>query len=245
VLLAVWVGFCPPREASPSSSEDDVDEVYRYGGGEEREMGAWDKGLEQRFRRIVTIVDRTTDSASPSPASSGLTLTLEGADDDNGVALLTDAQIREGCAFLWTVSGTNTPPSPPRYSSFPPSPPSAHSPRGSAKKRVLILAPRTRAVDVLSLATAYVVARGWGQVGSVHTPLPRPSSTSSSSSRSSTKVPLPDTTFSTLTASTSCADTRSKEESNCEATTNTTPSTGNNLNPNLAREDAQEDIDAD
>jgi len=45
----MWVGFCPPREASPYSSEDDVDE--------EHEMGAWDKGLEERFGRIVTIVD--------------------------------------------------------------------------------------------------------------------------------------------------------------------------------------------
>jgi len=241
VASGVWVGFCPPGGASPYSSEDDVDE--------EHEMGAWDKGLEERFGRIVTIVDRTTVSALPPSPSSGLTLTLEGADDDNGVALLTDAQIREGCAFLRNVTGTTTPP--PRYSSFPPSPaPPAYSPRGSTKERVLILTPRTRAVDALSLATAYVVARGWKGAGSVHTHTPPRTPTSSSSSHSFTKALLPDTTFSALTPSMSCADTRTrlKEESNCEATT-TPPSTGNNLNPNSnsdsAREDTQEDVDAD
>jgi len=244
VASGVWVGFCPPREACPYSSEDDVDEY----GGEEHQTGAWDKGLGEGFGRIVTIVDRTTVSASPPSPSSGLTLTLEGADDDNGVALLTDAQIREGCAFLRTVTDTTTPP--PRYSSFPPSPPPpAYSPRGSTKERVLILAPRTRAVDALSLATAYVVARGWKGAGSVHTHTPPRTPTSSSSSHSFTKPLLPDTTFSALTPSMSCADTRTrlKEESHCEATT--TPPTGNDVNPNsnsdLAREDAQEDVDAD
>ena len=238
VAGGVWVAFCPPRDASPYSSEDDVDEVYRYGRDEEHERGVWDKGLEERFGRIVTIVDAKV-SASPSPSpSSGLTLTLErtreGADDnDDGVALLTDGQIREGCAFLRTV---NTPPSPPppRYSSFPPTPPPAHSPRGSTKAQVLILAPRTRAVDALSLAAAYVVARGWGRVKGVDTP-PRTPTPSSSCA----KVLLPDTTFS---ASISCKDARS----HCEATTTTAPSTGipsPNLNPDTnSNSDAQEDI---
>jgi len=100
---------------------------------------------------------------------------------------------------------------------------------------------------VLGLAATYVlVARGWGRVKHPGSP---PRAPTSSSSCSYTKALLSDTTtFSPLTPSMSCADTstRSKEESNCEATT--TPSTGNNLNPNpnsdLAREDAQEGVDA-
>jgi hypothetical protein len=248
VSSGVWVAFRPTIEglrdaASPYSSED---EVYRYGGEEHEMRAAWDKGLEERFGRIVTIVD----AASPSPSSGGgLTLTLErtkeGAlDDDDGVALLTDAQIREGCAFL---RGTTSPPSspPPRYSSFPPSPPpTAHSPRGSTKARVLILAPRTRAVDALSLAAAYAVARGWGPGSVPRTP---------TSLRSSSTKMLPDTA-STFPASMSCADAnndaRSKEEEskwNCEATTTTPSSTSNpssppNINSNSAREDLELDL---
>ena len=228
VAGGVWVAFCPPRDASPYSSEDDVDDAYRYGRDEEHERGgAWDKGLEERFGRIVTIVDKAV-SASPAPSpSSGLTLTLERTreDDDDGVALLTDAQIREGCAFLRTV---NTPPSPPppRYSSFPPTLPPAYSPRGSTKAQALILAPRTRAVDALSLAAAYVVARGWGRVKGVETP-PR---TPTPSSSSSAKVLLPDTTSSASLA-------------HCEATPTTAPSTGiPSPNPN-SNSDAQEDVD--
>ena len=234
VAGGVWVAFCPPRDASPYSSEDDVEDAYRYGREEEHERGAWDKGLEERFGRIVTIVD-TKVSASPSLPSSGLTLTLdrtrENADNnDDGVALLTEAQIKEGCAFLRTVTTPSSPP-PPRYSSFPPTPPPAYSPRGSTKAGVLILAPRTRAVDALSLAAAYVVTRGWGRVKGMDTPprTPTPSS-------SSTKVLLPDTTSS---ASISCADARS----HCEAMTTTPPSTGiPSPNPN-STSDAQEDVD--
>ena len=237
VAGGVWVAFCPPRDASPYSSEDDVDDAYRYGREEEHDRGAWDKGLEERFGRIVNIVDAKV-SASPSHSpSSGLTLTLERTreDDDDGVALLTDAQIQEGCAFLRTVATPPSPP-PPRYSSFPPTPPPTHSPRGNTKAQVLILAPRTRAVDALSLAAAYVVARGWGGVKGVDTP-PRTPTPSSSSA----KVLLPDTTSSALTASSSSADTGLKEESNCEV--DTPPSTGN-LNPHpSSNSDAQEDID--
>ncbi|KIK01700.1 hypothetical protein K443DRAFT_553245 [Laccaria amethystina LaAM-08-1] len=247
VASGVWVAFRPTIEglreaASPYSSED---EGYRYGGEEHEMRAAWDKGLEERFGRIVTIVD----AASPSPSSSSgsLTLTLErtreGAqDDDDGVALLTDAQIREGCAFL---RGTTSPPSSPlpRYSSFPLSlPPPASSPWASTKARVLILAPRTRAVDALSLAAAYAVARGWGPGSVPRTP---------TSLRSSSAKALPDTT-STFSASMSCAnnDARSKEEeSNCEATTTTTPSsTGIPSSPpslnskNSAREDLELDL---
>ena len=238
VAGVVWVAFCPPRDASPYSSEDDVDDAYRYGREEEHERGVWDKGLEERFGRIVTIVDAKV-SASPSPSpSSGLTLTLERTrentdDNDDGVALLTDAQIQEGCAFLRTVATPPSPP-PPRYSSFPPTPPPAYSPRGNTKAQVLILAPRTRAVDAFSLAAAYVVARGWGRVQGVDTP-PRTPTPSSSSA----KVLLRDTTAS---ASISCADARS----HCEATTTTPPSTGipsPNLNPDTnSNSDAQEDI---
>ena len=228
VAGGVWVAFCPPRDASPYSSEDDVDEGYRYGRKEEHERGAWDKGLGERFGRIVTIVDAKVSAApSPSLPSSGLTLTLERTreDDDDGVALLTDAQIQEGCAFLRTVTTPPSPP-PPRYSSFPPTPPPTHSPRGSTKAQVLILAPRTRAVDALSLAAAYVVARGWGRVKGVDTP-PR---TPTPSSSSSAKVLLPDTTSSASLA-------------HCEATTTTPPSTGN-LNPHpSSNSDAQEDVD--
>lgn len=234
VASGVWVAFCPHLDgSSPYSSEDDVDEVYR---GEEREMGVWDKGLEERFGRIVRIVDNASPS-SPSP-SSGLTLTLDGTREGaDGVSLLTNTQIHEGCTFLRT-----TPPSPPppRYSSFPPTPPPAHSPRGNrnTKEGVLILAPRTRAADALSLAAAYVVATrgsGWGK--GVDTP-PRTPPTS-------TKVVLDDTTFS---ASLSFTDTRW----NCEATTTTPPSTGNSLNAhpnsNSSREedvDAEQDIELD